>query len=232
MVDHSVIDAVELLDPRPRQKRWASLSYCVLDAVWSIGALYYPVVVPLIYRVAAANSDSEPLVSSAEQLPVDPLPLPRLLERYVEASALQQITNRQRTSSRGGIPKTEAALRYARILVNHHVADLGQAEQVLLEETQLAQLDAALTAVPGDGAHGVRRGYLWMLCGNDDVIKPDRMVLRWLARHGEQVDANRAREVVSQVARQLTQRLGRPVTPWMVDHAIWEAERPRRVRRN
>ena len=103
MADHSVIDAVELLDPRPRQKRWASLSYCVLDAVWSIGALYDPVVVPLIYRVAAANGDSEPMVSSAEQLTVDPLPLPRLLERYVEASGLQQITNRQRTSSRGGI---------------------------------------------------------------------------------------------------------------------------------
>jgi hypothetical protein len=73
---------------------------------------------------------------------------------------------------------------------------------------------------------------LWMLCGSDDVIKPDRMVLRWLARQGEHADAVRAREVLCEVARQLTPRLGRPVTPWMVDHAIWKAERSRRARWN
>ena len=32
--------AVSTLEPEPRTWRWTSLSYCVLDAVWSIGARY------------------------------------------------------------------------------------------------------------------------------------------------------------------------------------------------
>jgi hypothetical protein len=73
----------------------------------------------------------------------------------------------------------------------------------------------------------VRRGYLWMLVGDDEAIKPDRMVLRWLTRQGQQVDAAKARAVIKEVAQELTLRLKRPVTPWMVDHAIWQAERSR-----
>jgi hypothetical protein len=41
------IDAVVHLNLQPRQRRWTSLAYCVLDAVWSIGARYDTVVVPL-----------------------------------------------------------------------------------------------------------------------------------------------------------------------------------------
>ena len=232
MVDRSLVDAVEFLNPQPRQRRWCSLSYCVLDAVWSIGAVYDAVVVPLVWRVASANGDSTPLVSLAEHLPPDPLPLPTLLAQYPDASALQELTNRQRTSPRGGIPKADAALRYARILADHDVLDLGQAEQLLVEETRWPLVDTALAAVPGDGADGVRRGYLWMLVGSNEVIKPDRMVLRWLARQGLQVHAAKARAVIREVAQELTQRQRRPVTPWMVDQAIWQAERSRRRKRD
>jgi hypothetical protein len=119
MADRSLADAVELLDPRPRPRRWVSLAYCVLDAVWSIGAVYETVVTPLVHRVAAANGDTSPLVSASAQPPADPLPLVVLLQRYQDASALQDITNKQLTSPRNGVPKAEAALRYARILVDH-----------------------------------------------------------------------------------------------------------------
>jgi hypothetical protein len=67
-----------------------------------------------------------------------------------------------------------------------------------------------------------------MLCGRDDLIKPDRMVLRWLARHaGQQVTAADARDMLAWAAKDLTDRLGRTVTPWMADHAIWRAETDR-----
>jgi hypothetical protein len=117
------------------------------------------------------------------------LPVPTLLAKYRDVGALQELTNRQRTSPRGGIPKAEAALRYAHILAAHNTPDLRQAEQLLIEETRWALADAALAGVPGDGVDGVRRGYLWMLIGDDEVIKPDRMVLRWLARQGMHVGA-------------------------------------------
>ncbi len=91
------IDAVVTLNPQPRQRRWTSLAYCVLDAVWSIGARYDTVVVPLVRRVAEAHGDHRPTVPAADTLPPDPLPLPALLARFPSADALVPCTNAQRT---------------------------------------------------------------------------------------------------------------------------------------
>lgn len=86
-------------------------------------------------------------------------------------------------------------------------------------------IDHALRKVPGEGAAGVRRGYRWMLVGDQQRVKPDRMVLRWLARIGFHVDVDGARSLLDQVSESLTDRLDRVVSPWEVDHAIWNAER-------
>ncbi|MFC7759506.1 hypothetical protein ACFQY4_16965 [Catellatospora bangladeshensis] len=95
-----VVTAVAALDPAPRHRRWRSLSYCVIDAVWSIASRYDEVVEPLVRRVANANGDERPVVGAAEPLPPDPLPLPVLLTRYSTAAALRQVTNGQLTSAR------------------------------------------------------------------------------------------------------------------------------------
>ena len=224
-----MIDAAAALDPQPRSYRWTSLSYCVVDAIWSIGAHYDNVVVPLVARVAAAAGDASPAVPATSPPAPDPLPLPVLLARYPDVGALTARTNEQRTSTRNGIRKADAVLRYARILVEHQIIDLSAAGALLAgPDERFSVVDTALAAVPGDGQHGVRRGYLWMLCGSDQLVKPDRMVLRWIARHCPGVGPADARRLLGEVAAALTTRLGRPVTPWMLDHAIWQAERGRR----
>lgn len=35
-----LVNAAFALDPQPRERRWVSLSLCIADAVWSIGAHY------------------------------------------------------------------------------------------------------------------------------------------------------------------------------------------------
>ncbi|WP_157751572.1 hypothetical protein [Actinoplanes derwentensis] len=57
------------------------------------------------------------VVVAAAPPPPDRLPLPLLLTRYPTPEALRAVTNGQLTSTRSGIPKAEAVLRYARILV-------------------------------------------------------------------------------------------------------------------
>lgn len=79
--------------------------------------------------------------------------------------------------------------------------------------------------MPGEGGSGIRRGYLWMLIGDQQTVKPDRMVLRWLTRHGATVTADTARTLLVDIAGQLTATTGQQVTPWEVDHAIWRAAR-------
>jgi hypothetical protein len=64
-----------------------------------------------------------------------------------------------------------------------------------------------------------------MLAGDDQHVKPDRMVLHWIGRHlGRQVDVRTARELITATAQRLHH------TPWELDHAIWRAESGRSPR--
>jgi hypothetical protein len=67
-----------------------------------------------------------------------------------------------------------------------------------------------------------------MLCGRDDQVKPDRMVLRWLTDKGLSLGPNGARSALRQLAAEVALELCRPVTPRMVDHAIWLTASPAR----
>lgn len=51
------------------------------------------------------------------------------------------------------------------------------------------------------------------------------MVLGWLARHGADVNAATARTLLSELATEISRLLGRRVTAWEIDHAIWVSAR-------
>ncbi|WP_139122994.1 hypothetical protein [Cellulosimicrobium cellulans] len=65
------------------------------------------------------------------------------------------------------------------------------------------EISARLRQIPGDG---VRTGYFWMLVGDDDTVKPDRMILRFLKRYGTVTDVVGAKVVLRALADQLTTR--------------------------
>src|SRR3954453_5333642 len=96
-----VAERVAALGPRPREQRWASLSACVLDAVWSIGARYDAVVAPLVRRVLEDGATG-PLLAP-EPPAQDVYPLERFTDRFPDEEALLAVArNRQRTSTRNG----------------------------------------------------------------------------------------------------------------------------------
>ncbi|MHC6214681.1 hypothetical protein [Rhodococcus ruber] len=221
-----LIDAVRMLDLQPRRWQWVSLSLCVFDAVYSIGAHYDRHVLPVVRRVAADAGIEAASVPPPTTDLADPLPLEVFLDRYDTVEALLEVTkNRQRTSPRGGILNAEAVLRFATILHEHGIGTVHDARVLLTDPQRFETVDAQLHTVPGDGGFGVRRGYLWMLIGDEDTVKPDRMVLRWLARHGADVDAAAARILLTELAAHVSGALGRRVTAWEVDHAIWASAR-------
>ncbi|SUE28950.1 Uncharacterised protein [Nocardia farcinica] len=227
----ALTDAVAALDPAPRQRRWISLSLCVIDAVWSIAARYHQLVVPTVEKVGATFGLDELTTPATATLPPDPIPLPTLLSRFPDEQALRAVTTSNRTSTRGGIYKADAALRYARILTGHGIDTLTHAQQLLGDPDRLAAVEHGLHGVPGDGAHAVRRNYLWMLVGADDLIKPDRMILRWFHHHNAPADPATATTLIGQITDRLNHRnqnsaaTPRRYTPWEVDHAIWQAGR-------
>jgi hypothetical protein len=143
-------------------------------------------------------------------------------QREVPHGGARVIGNRQRTNTRGGVLKAEAALSYAMVLVKHGVQTIGDAAALLGEDARLDRAEVDLATIRGHGS-GARLHYLWMLAGDDQHVKPDRMVLRWIARHLRPVQVGEARELVVATAA----RLG--WTPWELDHAIWRAESPRGI---
>lgn len=218
-----LVEAVVALDPQPRERRWVSLSLCIADAVWSIGAHYDNVVVPLVRRLATKFGVEQPTIAMSERLGTDPLPLAELAGLSVEQ--LISLTNRQNTSTRGGIRKADAVLRHIPVFRAHGVGDLGDAIALFGDDERFAAVNADLRKIPGEGAHSVRRDYLWMLIGQDDLIKPDRMVLRWFRHHGMTVDPVGARDLIAALAPAVSAGLKRPVTAWEIDHALWNAGR-------
>lgn len=218
-----LVEAFVALDPQSRERRWVSLSLCIADAVWSIGAHYDNVVVPLVRRFAAKFGVEQPVIPMSEPLGTDPLPLAELADLTVDE--LISLTNRQNTSPRGGVRKADAALRHIHVFRSHGVKDLGDAIALFGDNERFAAVNADLRKIPGEGAHAVRRDYLWMLIGQDDLIKPDRMVLRWFRHHGVTVAPVAARDLIAALVPAVSTRLKRPVTAWEIDHALWNAGR-------
>ena len=220
----ALVSAVETLDVQPRARRWTSVTYCVLDAVWSIGIGYDAHVVPAVRRVASAAGDETPVAATDAVPSVDRLPLSTFRTTYPTPDRLVAVTSSHRTSSRNGILKAEAALRYADVLTGFGIDTLADASKALKDTDRMDEISAELRRIPGDG---VRAGYFWMLVGDDDTVKPDRMILRFLDRHSAPTDVLGAKAILRELAERLTTP-ERPVTPWMVDHAIWRAESSRR----
>ncbi|MGH3921395.1 MAG: hypothetical protein ACRDTT_00695 [Pseudonocardiaceae bacterium] len=89
----------------------------------------------------------------------------------------------------------------------------------------LAKVEGALRTVPGHGS-GARLSYLWMLAGDDQHIKPDRMVLRWLSNHlGRDVGVPEARALMPQVQPSWTYAPGNLITRSGAGHQA-DHERP------
>lgn len=218
-------DAVLALEPKPRERRWVSLSFAISDAVWSIGANYDSVVVPLVRKVAGEFGVAQPSVPDSAPRTSDPVPLDVFRRRF-DTDSLTAVANKQRTSTSGGILKSQAVLQYVDIFLSAGVRTIDDAHELMGETSRFKGVDSALRSVAGEGGHGIRRGYLWMLVGDGDRIKPDRMVLRWFRRQGFDVDAGEAASLVHQVVARINAVPGQRATnAWEVDHAMWEAGR-------
>lgn len=223
--------AADQLTIAPRSARWTHLALCVIDAVWSINANYDTVVVPICRAYAAERELPDPLlpidradevIGTTAERQLDEL-VADIRDRGVEWF-VAHVGNRQWTSTGGRrIRKADAVLRYAEILTGHGVHTLIDAAAVINDTPLRTAVETALRTVPGHG-RGIRLGYLWMLAGDDHTIKPDRMVLRWMhTTIGRAPGIDEARKLIAEVARQ------RGVTPWELDHAIWNATRPGRL---
>ena len=207
--------------------RYASLPLCVIDAVFSIGVRYSSTQATVARFCEKAAWPR--FAMSREDRGAGSHGLSDLLRLYdglaFEVAADRLFGNRQRTSTSSGILKAEAVALFARSLQKSGIDSFAE---ITPERLELAE--AVILGLPGQGS-GIAFDYFRMLAGDDDIIKPDRMIQRFVARalgSNREPEPRQAAALVRLAARELVRR-GQRWTPLSLDHAIWRYQRAQTV---
>jgi hypothetical protein len=199
---------------------WASLPLCIVDSVFSIRAKYTGVV-----RVVNRWCESqEPCwVREISFKPTNDIgPTVRdfvdILDRRLKDGSTYEnlFRNRARTSSRSGILKAKAVHLFASALLDSGINTFGD----LRDRSKLEAAETGLRKIPGQ-----RTGYFLMLAGEDDYVKPDTHLRRFVNdalcidwKH--LASEKRAEELVREAARRFAKDYG-GLTAAGLDYAIW-----------
>ena len=214
------IEQTELKIPKLADEyRYASLPLCVVDAVFSIGVRYtstQKVVSNLCEYAGWTRFFASREARGAGEYGIGDLN--SMFDKFgAEGMAESVFQNRQRTSSRSGILKAEAVLLYCRTLIKAGINDFPDLD---VERREYAE--AIILGLPGQSS-GIAFDYFMMLAGDDNLIKPDRMVQRYVA-HALDLDSvpqpRQAAILVRPAAKELRTR-GQLWTPLSLDNAIW-----------
>ena len=214
------IEQTELKIPKLADEyRYASLPLCVVDAVFSIGVRYtstQKVVSNLCEYAGWTRFFASREARGAGEYGIGDLN--SMFDKFgAEGMAESVFQNRQRTSSRSGILKAEAVLLYCRTLIKAGINDFPDLD---VERREYAE--AIILGLPGQSS-GIAFDYFMMLAGDDNLIKPDWMVQRYVA-HALDLDSvpqpRQAAILVRLAAKELRTR-GQLWTPLSLDNAIW-----------
>jgi hypothetical protein len=204
---------------------YRSLPFCLIDAVYSLAAKYSSTRNAVIHfcnveGLQRLRPKGSPYPNISEQYSVRHFE--ELLSRYSDYGriAAELFDNRQRTSTRNGILKAEAVHRFARVLLRHHVNYFQDIPTVIRSE----QFESDICSIPGQ-TYGTSLTYFFMLSGEENMIKPDRMVLRFLRRIiGNQVNQQNPHAWLSQTLQILNETYP-TLTLRQLDHEIWKYEK-------
>ena len=197
---------------------YASLPLCIIDAVFSIGVRYTSTKNTVFkycqyyglqeYDYKNRRENSRHTVSQF---------IENISSIGADKAAADVFQNKQRTSSKNGILKAEAVLRFAQVLHNHGIetfADIPEDGMPTIIETEIKK-------IPGQKS-GLAYHYFCMLSGDDTQAKPDRHVMRFLKNAtGKSYSVDAAQNILTKAAAQL--KLKHPnISVRLLDYAIWD----------
>lgn len=205
----------------PFKDFYKSLPICILDAVFSIGVRYTSVV-----NVVNSYIGTFDLTISRTQADATEHTIRDFLANVAKYDTIEDFSknvlhNMQRTSSRNGILKAEACREVALVCQKHGINTLRDFN----DYADKAALDKDIKSVRGQSS-GIMLKYLYMLAGDENRVKPDRHIVRFiketcalqkLTDDDAQVIMARAVEILKPEYPNITVRF--------LDSLIWEAQR-------
>jgi hypothetical protein len=203
---------------------YQSVPICFIDAVYSIGVRYSQVQKVVdkycsYFDLRKTREDRSILPPHGAQESTSDF-LKKMQDLGVEKFTSDIFRNRQRTSARGGILKAEATYRFAEVLKNHGINYL----QNIPTAIQNVDLEHDIKQIPGQGS-GISLRYFFMLSGSENLIKPDRMIQRFLESLLQRpVKISESQGLLSEAVEEL--KIDYPnMTPRLLDNLIWQYQR-------
>ncbi len=220
------IEKIDLRGELGDEYFYQSLPLCVIDAVYSIGVRYsstkrvierycqyFSITKMREYRNEMPPEESQESIEEFQQ---------KINNSGSEEFAKEIFKNKQRTSTKSGILKSEAVLQFANVLKKYEVNYFQHIDKIISNED--FENDIKLT--PGQNS-GISLKYFFMLAGLDKFIKPDRWILKFIKdilNLNRVVTHKEAQECLTEVCEMLKPKYPN-LTPRLFDHIIWKYER-------
>ncbi|MFS0788648.1 hypothetical protein ABC345_19950 [Shouchella sp. 1P09AA] len=134
--------------------------------------------------------------------------------------AEQIFNNRQRTSPVNGILKSEAVYRFLKILEAYGIHYFQDVSKIFGNK----DFDAEIQKIPGQKS-GISLVYFYMLAGEDNWIKPDRMIIRFLEKIVSRPVNLQEAQLLLVEASVLLKEEYQEMTPRLLDYVVWEYSR-------
>lgn len=199
----------------PDEYYYTCFPLCLLDAVFSIGVRYSST------RNAVQNYCSKYAIPCYNRERIQIMHGISDLIRNIESMgstdfAAIAVKNRQRTSSKNGILKAEAVLRCAKVFQKYQIENLTD-----FREKMTPVIEKEYLSVKGQ-ASGISLKYLNMLCGDEDSLKPDRHIIRFLNNYYVgTVDIGNAEQIMREVLDKLIKNHPE-LNMRKLDYIIWQ----------
>ena len=209
---------------------YQSLPFCIIDSVFSIGVKYVNARNAVIkfcnyynlQRIRNNKTFEYPEIS-------DQLSISSFVSKYNDQT-LQDITdkiynNRQRTSARNGILKSEAVLKFAETALSYDVNYFQDIPRIVNNPS----FEKDIKNIPGQKS-GLSLRYFFMLTGQHQYVKPDRMIMRFIESvTGKTPDMDEAQKLITSACHQLENNFPH-LSPMLLDNQIWSYQRDKQGR--
>ena len=209
---------------KEKEYYYASMPLCVVDSVFSIGVRYEGVKntvdrLCINYNITQKAKRIATVPKVEDQLPTSEF-LKFFGDTPPETLAEEIYGNRQRTSVKNGILKAEAVVRFLSVLNDFGVQYYQDVPKIVSNDS----FEFCIKNIPGQGS-GISLKYFLMLAGNDKLIKPDRMIIRFLQdATGIKFNLVECETILVGVSAVLNKN-GVKMTPKLLDRLIWSYQR-------
>lgn len=200
-----------------------SLPQCIIDAVYSIGVKYTSTRSTVIKYCDNTNTIR---LSNPLGCPTDDHTVDQLLSNIVFHNAREDFgaetlfENKQKTSTKNGILKAEAVYRFATVLAANGIQTIGDIRTASMETIDL--IERQIKEIPGQRS-GISFSYFLMLSGDDNNMKIDRWLLRFVGDALGIANYNNVAEAYTNLLAVCDElkTIYPDLTPRLLDHTIW-----------